>query len=50
VPDSGDSIGIRIPGDDVEAVRELAAADPSVRTGRKRGDARPSYGNAGDTI
>lgn len=51
VVDDGDLVGICIyAGQDVDGVRALAEADPSVQAGRLRVDARPWFGLAGDTI
>jgi uncharacterized protein YciI len=51
VPDGGDLVGIAIyAGEDREAVRAVAEADPSVRAGRMRVDVRPWFGIPGDTI
>lgn len=51
VLDGSDLTGIGIfAGNDVEAVRALAEADPSVQAGRLRVDVRPWFGIPGDTI
>jgi uncharacterized protein YciI len=51
VVDGGDLVGIGIFDDtDVDAVRELAEADPGVRSGRMRVDVRPFFGLPGDSI
>ena len=51
VLDDGDLIGIAIyAGQDHDAVRALAEADPSVKAGRLRVDVRPLFGIPGDAI
>lgn len=51
VIDDSDLIGIAIyAGEDHDAVRALAEADPSVRAGRLRAEVRPWFGIPGDTI
>ncbi|HKA85659.1 MAG TPA: YciI family protein [Acidimicrobiales bacterium] len=51
VTDGGELVGIAIyAGDDREAVRALAEADPSVEAGRLRVDVRPLFGIPGDVI
>jgi uncharacterized protein YciI len=51
VLDDGDLAGIGIfAGQDRDAVRALAEADPSVEAGRLRVDLRPMFGIPGDTI
>ena len=51
VLDNGDLVGIAVyAGDDHDAVRALAEADPSVQAGRLRVDVRPWFGIPGDTI
>ena len=51
VLDDGDLAGIGIfAGQDYDAVRALAEADPSVEAGRLRVDVRPMFGIPGDTI
>jgi uncharacterized protein len=51
VLDDGDLAGIGIfAGQDRDAVRALAEADPSVEAGRLRVDVRPMFGIPGDTI
>jgi uncharacterized protein len=51
VVDDSDLIGIGIfAGHDLEAVRTLAEADPSVQAGRMRVDVRPWFGIPGDSI
>jgi uncharacterized protein YciI len=51
VLDDSDLIGIAVyAGEDHDAVRALAEADPSVRAGRLRVDVRPWFGIPGDTI
>jgi uncharacterized protein YciI len=51
VVDGGDLVGIGIfRGTDLEAVRSLAEADPSVQAGRLRVDVRPWFGIPGDSI
>jgi uncharacterized protein len=51
VLDDGELAGIGIfAGQDRDAVRTLAEADPSVEAGRLRVDVRPMFGIPGDTI
>jgi uncharacterized protein YciI len=51
VLDDSDLTGIGIfVGDDLDAVRALAEADPSVQAGRLRVDVRPWFGIPGDAI
>jgi uncharacterized protein len=51
VLDDSDLAGIGIfAGQDRDAVRALAEADPSVEAGRLRVDVRPLFGIPGDTI
>lgn len=51
VLDDGDLIGIAVyAGEDHDAVRALAEADPSVQAGRLRVDVRPWFGIPGNTI
>jgi uncharacterized protein YciI len=51
VLDDGDLAGIGIfAGQDRDAVRAVAEADPSVEAGRLRVDVRPLFGIPGDTI
>jgi uncharacterized protein YciI len=51
VLDDGELVGIAIyAGQDQDAVRALAEADPSVEAGRLRVDVRPLFGIPGDTI
>jgi len=51
VLDDSDLVGIGIfAGQDRDAVRALAEADPSVEAGRLRIDVRPLFGIPGDTI
>jgi uncharacterized protein len=51
VLDDGDLVGIAIyAGQDQEAVRALAEADPSVEAGRLRVDVRSLFGIPGDAI
>ena len=51
VLDDSDLVGIGIfAGQDRDAVRALAEADPSVEAGRLRVDVRPLFGIPGDTI
>jgi uncharacterized protein YciI len=51
VLDDGDLLGIAIyAGQDHDAVRALAEADPSVKAGRLRVDVRPWFGITGDAI
>jgi uncharacterized protein YciI len=51
VLDDGDLIGIAIyAGQDQDAVRALAEADPSVKAGRLRVDVRTLFGIPGDAI
>jgi hypothetical protein len=51
VLDDGELAGIGIfAGQDRDAVRALAEADPAVEAGRLRVDVRPMFGIPGDTI
>ena len=51
VLDDSDLVGIAIyAGQDQDAVRALAEADPSVKAGRLRVDVRPLFGIPGDAI
>ncbi len=51
VLDDGELVGIAIyAGQDRDAVRALAEADPSVEAGRLRVDVRPLFGIPGDAI
>jgi uncharacterized protein YciI len=51
VLDDSELVGIAIfAGADLEEVRALAEADPSVRAGRLRVDVRPWFGIPGDAI
>jgi uncharacterized protein YciI len=51
VLDDSDLVGIAIfAGDDLDEVRALAEADPSVQAGRMRVDARPLFAIPGDSI
>ena len=51
VLDDGELVGIGIfAGQDCDAVRAFAEADPSVKAGRLRVDVRPLFGIPGDSI
>jgi uncharacterized protein len=51
VPDDGELVGIAIyAGEDHDAVRAVAEADPAVKAGRLRVEVRPLFGIPGDTI
>jgi uncharacterized protein YciI len=51
VVDDSDLIGIAIfAGDDLDEVRALAEADPSVQAGRMRVDVRPLFAIPGDSL